>query len=230
MNESKFNQLANLLIQGNSPNELTALINAQKTFGEDLTFIQGLHLAHIHELQNLELNQQLRHYAVIPGALYAGEIPSALNDEERERKIACLSQLGITKIINLTEPNELNHRGIPLQAYDEQATFHFEARGMELSCIRYPIQDLNIPSITQMRSILNTIEQCITNGGKVYVHCWGGIGRTGTVIGCFLVQQAIVNHSLILAYINYLKRNTNIKDRKSPETPDQERFIQNWNW
>ena len=55
MNESKFNQLANLLIQGNSPNELTALINAQETFGEDLTFIQGLQLAHIHELQNLEL-------------------------------------------------------------------------------------------------------------------------------------------------------------------------------
>ena len=100
---------------------------------------------------------------------------------------------------------------------------------MELSCIRYPIQDLNIPSITQMRSILNTIEQCITKGGKVYVHCWGGIGRTGTVIGCFLVQQAIVSHTLILAYINYLKRNTNIKDRISPETPDQQHFILNWN-
>ena len=27
------------------------------------------------------------------------------------------------------------------------------------------------------------------DGRKVYVHCWGGVGRTGTVVGCYLVRQ-----------------------------------------
>ena len=26
---------------------------------------------------------------------------------------------------------------------------------------------------------------------RVYVHCWGGIGRTGTVIGCLLADDGL---------------------------------------
>ena len=39
-----------------------------------------------------------------------------------------------------------------------------------------------------MREILQAIQSQMAGGGVLYVHCWGGKGRTGVVIGCHLVQ------------------------------------------
>ena len=42
-----------------------------------------------------------------------------------------------------------------------------------------------------MREILDHLRTRLDSGHKVYVHCWGGIGRTGTVVGCHLVEQGM---------------------------------------
>ena len=42
--------------------------------------------------------------------------------------------------------------------------------------------------ILGMGDVLTLIEEALVRGA-VYVHCWGGIGRTGTVVGCWLVLQ-----------------------------------------
>jgi predicted transcriptional regulator of viral defense system len=39
-----------------------------------------------------------------------------------------------------------------------------------------------------MTATLNVIDKELAGGHRIYGHCWGGIGRTGTVIGCLLVQ------------------------------------------
>jgi hypothetical protein len=49
---------------------------------------------------------------------------------------------------------------------------------------RMPIRDFCTPSEQQMRRILDTIDEALADGRSVFVHCRGGIGRTGTVIGC----------------------------------------------
>jgi protein-tyrosine phosphatase len=41
-----------------------------------------------------------------------------------------------------------------------------------------------------MERILATIKRAIDERATEYVHCWGGIGRTGTVVGCWMVQEA----------------------------------------
>ena len=33
------------------------------------------------------------------------------------------------------------------------------------------------------------IDEAMSAGKAVYVHCWGGVGRTGTVVGCWLVRH-----------------------------------------
>ena len=40
-----------------------------------------------------------------------------------------------------------------------------------------------------MASILDAIDAALDGGKTVYVHCWGGVGRTGTVVGCWLVRH-----------------------------------------
>ena len=42
-----------------------------------------------------------------------------------------------------------------------------------------------------LKHILDEIDGAILNGKTVYVHCLGGIGRTGTVVGCYLVRHGI---------------------------------------
>ena len=34
----------------------------------------------------------------------------------------------------------------------------------------------------------------------VYVHCWGGIGRTGTVVGCWLVRHGMTGDEALAEF------------------------------
>ena len=54
-----------------------------------------------------------------------------------------------------------------------------------------PIPDTGNPKPAQVESILDTIDTAIAAGRRVYVHCWGGIGRTGTIVGCYLVRHGL---------------------------------------
>jgi len=163
----------------------------------------------------------LRSYAVIPDKLYVGEIPSSTEDLILQQKIELLSQLGITKIINLTEEGETNFKGIPLRDYSHALTEKIEMKRMS-------IKDLDIPTKSEMSEILKVVREHLHSGERVYVHCWGGIGRTGTVLGCFLIEQGILEVEHAIPFIAFLKRNTTIRDIESPETPEQRKFILSW--
>ena len=50
---------------------------------------------------------------------------------------------------------------------------------------------MGVPTIPHMTRILDEVDGALADGGSVYVHCWGGIGRTGTVVGCWLVRHGL---------------------------------------
>lgn len=56
------------------------------------------------------------------------------------------------------------------------------------------------------------------------MHCWGGIGRTSTVLGCYLLKHQFANAENVFEYISYLKRTTPIASSVSPETIEQVEF------
>lgn len=61
----------------------------------------------------------------------------------------------------------------------------------------------------------------------MYVHCWGGVGRTGTVVGCYLVRSGLSGDEA-LARIRQLRRNEATANRPSPETDEQRNMVRSW--
>ena len=112
-----------------------------------------------------------------------GEYPGAKDPREAARKLRTLLAAGIDHFVDLTEPHEL----VP---YAETAAE--EARGLSrpVEHERRPVADLSVPgSTSEMAGILDAIDGALEDGRTVYLHCWGGVGRTGTVVGCWLVRH-----------------------------------------
>ncbi len=66
-------------------------------------------------------------------------------------------------------------------------------------------------------------------GGVVYVHCWGGRGRTATVIGCYLIQRNLETKATILDRLKALTAHASKSFWPTPQTAEQGEFITNWN-
>jgi protein-tyrosine phosphatase len=80
-----------------------------------------------------------------------------------------------------------------------------------------------------MAAILVAIEQAVAEGDVVYIHCWGGIGRTGTVVGCHLVRRGRSGEAA-LAEVDRLWRAMAKAAWKarSPETDEQADWVRRW--
>ncbi len=54
-----------------------------------------------------------------------------------------------------------------------------------------PTDDDHAPTLEQLRAGADFIRQAIERGGKVYVHCAGGIGRAPTMAAAYLVSTGL---------------------------------------
>jgi len=157
-------------------------------------------------------------YWVLPGELLAGEHPlrgvgSPIAARERLRE---LMDVGIDCFIDLTEPDEL-------EAYE-----HELPTGVQY--IRQSIRDHGIPARREhMVEILSDLEHSLRAGRRVYLHCRAGIGRTGTVAGCFLIERGKTGDSA-LDELNRLWRQSarSTSWPHVPETEDQIDFVRRW--
>jgi hypothetical protein len=169
-----------------------------------------------------------RSYWVEPGKLLAGCYPGAKNPKEAEAKLGGLLESGIRLVVNLMEEDEFGHDGEPFVPYEE--TLHRMAKkiGTEVECVRIPIPDLTSPTPALMVTILDRIDQAISQEKPVFVHCWGGKGRTGTVVGCFLARHGKALGKEALQEIMELRKNDPTSHQRSPETDSQRRMVKYW--
>ena len=80
-----------------------------------------------------------------------------------------------------------------------------------------------------MAVLLDALDADLASGHKVYLHCWGGIGRTGTTVGCWLVRHGLTGEQALVR-LNELYQ-TAEQSRifpRSPETDAQVAFILGW--
>ena len=83
-------------------------------------------------------------------------------------------------------------------------------------------------SSEEMTAILDAIDGHLADGRTVYVHCWGGVGRTGTVIGCWLARHGRQGEPALARLRELWRECPKSATRKSPETEEQERYVLEW--
>jgi protein-tyrosine phosphatase len=109
--------------------------------------------------------------------LLAGRHPSALGPEEVAAEITALLGSGVTLFVNLTQEGEL-------EPYEHLLPGHVRH-------VRRPIRDFSVPAPEELETTLDLVDGELAAGGIVYVHCWAGCGRTGVVVGSWLVRHGL---------------------------------------
>ena len=147
--------------------------------------------------------------------LAAGEFPGARDPGHARERLALFEAARIRHFVDLT------HAADGLPSYD--AYLRLAKR------LRHPIVDMGVPGDDEMVETLDAVGAALTGRGRVYVHCWGGIGRTGTVVGCWLVRHGTPPEKAI-ARIRRWRRSTPAFERhpESPQTSRQLELVRSW--
>lgn len=149
-----------------------------------------------------------RCYWLLPGRLLAGAYPAA--------HLLALGEAGVTEFIDLTSAGE----GLPGYSGQLAPGQHWQRLG---------IGDFGVPSTELMRQILRSIDVALGQGRCLYLHCHAGIGRTGTVAGCWLVEQGLsATHALELIARKRQALGASARLIASPENDAQRAVIAAW--
>jgi ADP-ribosyl-[dinitrogen reductase] hydrolase len=152
-------------------------------------------------------------YWVIPGRLLAGKYPGGKNLKEMERRLGPLLDAGFDGFLDLTETGEVP----PYENYLPESVAY----------VRKAITDHGVPrDAAYMGEILAALDELLAAGRRVYVHCRAGIGRTGTVVACHLIEQGLAPEAALVR-LNELWKGSDRSDTwpEVPETDVQRDFI-----
>ena len=155
-------------------------------------------------------------YWVSPKKFMAGEYPGhSYNAMQTPLRLDALLEAGVRTFIDLTQPKER----VPYEpALRERAGYY----GVKIQYHRFSIGDFGTPSTQNMRTILETIHNALSQNKMPYVHCWAGMGRTGTVVGCYFVETSMSGTEALI------KVDKLCYYAPSPQTKGQKDFVRSW--
>jgi len=142
-----------------------------------------------------------------PGRLIAGRHPCAWGAENASVEVRDLVDAGVTLFLDLTQDGELE----PYASLVESPSRY----------VNMPIRDFSIPTLDALVAILDVIDAELAVDGLVYVHCWAGCGRTGVVVGSWLVRHGVDPREA-------LRRIAEARGLGCPQTLEQRAFVLGW--
>lgn len=124
--------------------------------------------------------------------------------------VTAICAAGVTAFVDLTEDGEL-------PAYD-----HLLPTGVRHR--RRPIADVSVTTPERMVETLDVIDAERARG-IAYVHCWGGCGRTGTVVSCWLARHGTAPDEALRQFGAF---SLAVCGRPCPETDEQRTMVLGW--
>lgn len=151
---------------------------------------------------------------ILPGKRgISSRYPGRVYQRDLDDDVAALVRAGVRRLVLLVEDHELTRWS------DPEIVGRGAAGGVEV--LRYPIPDGQPPTgVDQLTAILDAIREGRLHG-DVAVACMGGVGRTGTVVACALVDTGLSADDAIRAV-------RVVRHPQAVETAAQERFVRDY--
>ena len=167
---------------------------------------------------------------VLPNELgFAGQYPGDLAEDAARNKIGKILDAGVTLFIDLTEEGESAGEGKPMLSYLALLKEEADRRNLVVEYQRHAVRDQHAPNDKLvMRGILDALDAAERSGKRVYIHCWGGKGRTGTAVACHLVRRGHTADAALCMVQELARSMPKAKYARIPENDDQCRFVRQW--
>lgn len=169
-------------------------------------------------LPSWEHDDEVHGYWIVTGRLLATEYPGAKDQDKALRKLQVLRDAGINSFVDLTEPGERTWDGSPMVPYNGLL-------GPEVNYKRFAIPDTKTISDGGYDEILAYINTELASGRVVLVACWGGKGRTGTVVGSWLIDELGLGYPQVIDHMQELRAGTRKADHPVPDTQEQHEVL-----
>ena len=163
------------------------------------------------------------HCYIVPGmTLVAGQYPGDFYPDKERAHLKALVEFGVDYFVDLTTPED------QMEPYEEMLDEEAGERGIEYRS--FPIPDMGITDPDTMNLILDDLDAAAAAGHTIYVHCWGGVGRTGTVIGCYLVRHGRTGEEALeeVQRLFSTTKQSSYHPGGSPQTKPQRDFVRSW--
>ncbi len=145
---------------------------------------------------------------------FSGDLASDL------KNLAALEKAGISTIISLVGLDDYYSNEIESEALAWTVVPRFAWLG-------FSIPDGTAPNKETMKTLLQWIDVGLRKNGKVFVHCHGGRGRSGVVVGCWLARHGVALGEAALDYIAERRELFGLS-LPCPETPGQREMVIHW--
>lgn len=107
---------------------------------------------------------------IVEGSLAGSGQPGLYTDVEDD--LDFIKSNGLDTVVTLTES--------PLGE---------EFNDKDIEIIHFPIHDMGIPVPRVAHGLCKSLKMKLDSGKKILIHCKAGLGRTGTILACVLIEM-----------------------------------------
>ena len=150
------------------------------------------------------------------GSDAAGSVGITICPGRRDRRrdldadLAVLVDRGVTRLLGLLPDSELAWAGV--------SDLRTRAQHAGIEYRQLAIPDQGTPGLSDAREMVAWCREGVAGGGRVVIACMGGLGRSGTIAACYLVEQGLSAPEAISAV-------RQARGARAIETRSQEAFV-----